>query len=47
MTIKTNFKPITPIKIRSTTEVLFEKLAICIVGPLPLTESGNRFLLTA
>lgn len=45
---KTNFKPIKqPMEITTTAEKPFEKLAIDIVGPLPLTESGNRFILTA
>lgn len=44
---KTNFKPIkAPTEITSTSSKPFEKLAIDIVGPLPLTLNGNRFLLT-
>lgn len=34
-------------EITSTSETPFERLAIDIVGPLPLKESGNIFILTA
>lgn len=45
---KTNFRPTKqPMEITTTSDQPFEKLAIDIVGPLPLTESGNRFILTA
>lgn len=45
---KTNFKPTKqPMEITSTAEKPFDKLAIDIVGPLPITENGNRFILTA
>ncbi|CAK9814888.1 Retrovirus-related Pol polyprotein from transposon 412 [Anthophora quadrimaculata] len=45
---KTNFKPTKQrMEITSTPDFPFDKLAIDIVGPLPLTESGNRFILTA
>lgn len=45
---KTNFKPTKqPMEITTTSDLPFDKLAIDIVGPLPLTESGNRFILTA
>ncbi|KAK2575228.1 hypothetical protein KPH14_012810 [Odynerus spinipes] len=33
-------------EITTTSEKPFERLALDIVGPLPLTESGNRFILT-
>lgn len=45
---KTNFKPTKqPMEITSTSEKPFERLALDIVGPLPITEGGNRFILTA
>lgn len=45
---KTNFKPTRqPMQITTTSEKPFEKLALDVVGPLPITESGNRFILTA
>lgn len=45
---KTNFNPTKqPMEITSTSDKPFQKLAIDIVGPLPLTEAGNRFILTA
>lgn len=45
---KTNFKPTKqPMEITTTAHKPFERLAIDIVGPLPLTESGNRFILTS
>lgn len=45
---KTNFKPTKqPMEITSTSNFPFDRIAIDIVGPLPLTESGNRFILTA
>lgn len=44
---KTNFKPTKQaMEITSTAEIPFERIAIDIVGPLPLTESGNKFILT-
>lgn len=45
---KTNFKPTKQrMGITSTSDYPFEKLAIDIVGPLPLIEFGNRFIMTA
>ena len=45
---KTNFKPTKqPVEITSTASKPLGRLAIDIVGPLPLTELGNRFILTA
>lgn len=45
---KTNFRPTKQkMEITSTADQPFEKIAIDIVGPHPLTESGNRFILTA
>lgn len=32
--------------ITDTSEQAFEKIALDIVGPLPLTESGNKYILT-
>ena len=44
---KTNRNPIkNPMEITTTSSEPFERLAIDIVGPLPLTENGNRFILT-
>lgn len=44
---KTNYKPNkAPMEITSTSQKAFERLAIDIVGPLPITENGNRFILT-
>lgn len=44
---KTNFSPTkVPMEITSTSNKPFEKLAIDIVGPLPLTVNGNRFIFT-
>ncbi|XP_076238650.1 uncharacterized protein LOC143181877 [Calliopsis andreniformis] len=34
-------------EITTTSEIPFERLAIDVVGPLPLTEKGNRFIITA
>lgn len=34
-------------EITTTASKPFERLAIDVVGPLPLTESGNRFILTS
>lgn len=45
---KTNFKPTKqPMEITTTSEKPFQRLAIDIVGPLPITEQGNRFIITA
>lgn len=45
---KTNFKPgKAPMEITTTSERPFQRLAIDIVGPLPLTIQGNKFILTA
>ncbi|ERL95277.1 hypothetical protein D910_12543 [Dendroctonus ponderosae] len=33
-------------EITTTSERPFQRLALDIVGPLPITESGNRFILT-
>lgn len=35
-----------PMEITSTSTLPFERIALDIVGPLPLTENGNRFILT-
>lgn len=44
---KVNRHPIkAPMQITSTSKQPFEKLFLDIVGPLPLTEFGNRFILT-
>lgn len=44
---KTNFKPTKqPMEITSTSEKPFERLAVDSVGPLPITEQGNRFIIT-
>lgn len=44
---KTNFKPTKqPMEITTTAEAPFERIAFDVVGPLPLTESGNRFIIT-
>lgn len=44
---KTNFKPSkAPMEITTTSERPFQRLAIDIVGPLPITVNGNRFILT-
>lgn len=44
---KTNFKPFkAPIQITTTSVAHFERLAIDIIGPLPLTENNNKFILT-
>ena len=44
---KVNFKPLkAPLEITSTSSRAFEKLAIDVVGPLPLTENGNKFIFT-
>lgn len=44
---KTNRHPTkAPMEITTTSSKPFERLALDIVGPLPLTESGNRFILT-
>ncbi|KAK9687374.1 Integrase zinc binding domain [Popillia japonica] len=45
---KTNFKPTRqPMEITSTSDKPFDRLAIDVVGPLPITEEGNRFIITA
>lgn len=45
---KTNFKPTKqPMQITTTSEKPFERLALDIVGPLPITEHGHRFILTS
>lgn len=45
---KTNFKPAkAPMKISTTSERPFQRLAIDIIGSLPLTIDGNKFILTA
>lgn len=45
---KTNFKPTRqPMEITSTSDKPFDKIFIDVVGPLPLTENGNRFIITA
>lgn len=44
---KTNYKPgKAPMEITTTNQRPFQRLAIDIVGPLPLTENGNKFILT-
>lgn len=44
---KTNHKPgKAPMEITTTSERPFQRLAIDIVGPLPITLTGNRFILT-
>ncbi|KAK9300543.1 hypothetical protein QLX08_006868 [Tetragonisca angustula] len=44
---KTNFKLTKqPIEITTTADQPFERLALDVVGPLPLTETGNKFILT-
>lgn len=44
---KTNFKPSkAPMEVTTTSSQPFERLAIDVVGPLPLTINGNRFILT-
>lgn len=44
---KTNFKPNkSPMLITSTASTFAEQIAMDIVGPLPETENGNRFILT-
>lgn len=44
---KTNFKPTKqPMEITTTASLPFERLAFDVVGPLPLTASGNRFIIT-
>lgn len=35
-----------PIEITTTSEKAFERVALDIVGPLPLTENGNKYILT-
>ena len=35
-----------PMVITTTSEAPFEKIFLDIVGPLPLTENGNKFILT-
>lgn len=45
---ETNFRPTKqPMEITTTSEKPFHRLAIDIVGPLPVTEQGNRFIITA
>lgn len=45
---KTNFKPgKAPMEITTTSERPFQRRAIDVVGPLPLTIHGNKFILTA
>ena len=39
-------KPKAPMELTTTSNKSFEKLFIDIVGPYPITEQGNRFLLT-
>ena len=44
---KTNFRPTKqPMEITTTADQPFERLALDVVGPLPLTETGNKFILT-
>ena len=44
---KINFKPIkAPMEITTTSKQAFERLAIDIMGPLPITDDGNKFILT-
>ena len=44
---KINFKPIkVPMEITTTSKQAFEKLAIDVMGPLPTTSEGNKFILT-
>lgn len=33
-------------EITTSSEILFQRLAIVIVGPLPLTEQGNKYIIT-
>lgn len=35
-----------PMELTTTSSTPFEKISVDIVGPLPLTENGNRFILT-
>lgn len=35
-----------PMQITTTSHRPFQRLAIDVVGPLPLTENGNRFIIT-
>ena len=35
-----------PMRITDTPEIAFEKVQMDIVGPLPITKKGNRYLLT-
>lgn len=35
-----------PTEITSTSTEAFEKVALDIVGPLPITENGNKYILT-
>lgn len=44
---KANFKPNKrPMIITTTSRKFCEQVAIDIVGPLPITKNGNRFILT-
>lgn len=44
---KTNHKPgKAPMEITTTSHFPFQRLGLDIVGPLPVTEQGNRFILT-
>lgn len=44
---KTSHKPgKAPMEITTTSEFPFQRLSLDVVGPLPITENGNRFILT-
>jgi hypothetical protein len=44
---KTNRRPLkAPLQITTTSNQLYEKLFLDVVGLLPITENGNRFILT-
>src|SRR5436190_24371291 len=45
---KTNFKPTKqPMEITTTAENPFERLALDMVGPFPISETGNKYIMTA